>query len=135
MLVLLPIFSSKLLAQWQGPYKIVKHMGEINYIVDMHDWRNGNSCSMSTCYVSGMPHQAVLYISIEVLDEEQDIPTWSDSHNTQSKGQPTFGNNLTQSQLEDLMQLLEGFSDVISNTPGRTDLVKHHVLTRDVHPV
>lgn len=33
------------------------------------------------------------------------------------------------------MQLLEGFNDVISNTPGRTDLVEHHDLTRDPHPV
>ena len=33
------------------------------------------------------------------------------------------------------MQLLERFSDVISNTPDRTDLVEHHVLTRDAHPV
>ena len=33
------------------------------------------------------------------------------------------------------MQLLERFSDVISNTPGRIDLVEHHVLTRDAHPV
>ena len=52
------------------------------------------------------PSSSALY-STEVLDEEQDIPTWSDSHNTQSKGQPTFGNNLTQSQLEDPMQLLK----------------------------
>ena len=38
-------------------------------------------------------------------------------------------------QQENLMQLLEKFSDVISDTPGRTDLVEHHVLTRDTHPV
>ena len=54
---------------------------------------------------------------------------------TQSKGLPIFGNNLIQFQQEDLMQLLKGFSDVISNTPDRTDLVEHYVLTRDAHPV
>ena len=62
-LVLLSTSSSKLLDQWQGPYEIVKCMGEVNYIVDMCDRRTeGNGCSMSICYVSSIPHQAVLYI-------------------------------------------------------------------------
>ena len=38
-LVLLPTSSSKLLAQWQGPYQIVKRVGKVNYLVDMHDHR------------------------------------------------------------------------------------------------
>ena len=73
--------------------------------------------------------------STKVFDGEQDIPTWTKSGKTQSKVQPIFGNNLTQLQQENLMQLLEKFSDVISDTPGRTDLVEYHVLTRDAHPV
>ena len=58
-----------------------------------------------------------------------------ESGKTQSKGEPIFGNNLIQFQQEDLMQLLQRFSDVISNTPDRTDLVEHHVLIRDANPV
>ena len=41
-LVLLPTSTSKLLAQWQGPYQINKCMGKVTYMVDMHDhkrWR------------------------------------------------------------------------------------------------
>ena len=36
-LVLLPTSSSKLLAQWQGPYQIEKKVGKVNYVVDMAD--------------------------------------------------------------------------------------------------
>ena len=36
-LVLLPTSSSKLLARWQGPYQVVKRMGKVNYLIDMHD--------------------------------------------------------------------------------------------------
>ena len=32
--VLLPTSASKLLAQWQGPYKIVQKVGRLNYKVD-----------------------------------------------------------------------------------------------------
>ena len=33
-LVLLPISNNPLLAQWQGPYKVVKPVGKVNYCVD-----------------------------------------------------------------------------------------------------
>ena len=36
-LVLLPTSTSKLLAQWQGPYPVIKAVGKVNYLIDMHD--------------------------------------------------------------------------------------------------
>ena len=39
MLVLLPISSRMLLAQWQGPYQIEKKVGKVTYVVDMADRR------------------------------------------------------------------------------------------------
>jgi hypothetical protein len=36
-LVHLPTSTSKLTAQWQGPYQVVGHMGKVNYAVNMHD--------------------------------------------------------------------------------------------------
>ena len=36
-LVLLPTATSKLLAQWQGPYQVPSQVGKVNYLVDMHD--------------------------------------------------------------------------------------------------
>ena len=38
-MVLLPTSSSKLLAQWQGPYQIVEWTGKVTYQVDLHDKR------------------------------------------------------------------------------------------------
>ena len=37
MLVLLP--TSKLMAEWQGPYQVTKRVGKVHYQVDMHDRR------------------------------------------------------------------------------------------------
>ena len=36
-LVLLPTSTSKLLAQWQGAYEIVKPIGDVDYLINMHD--------------------------------------------------------------------------------------------------
>ena len=36
-LVMLPTSSNKLLAQWQGPYRVTQRSGRVTYVVDMHD--------------------------------------------------------------------------------------------------
>lgn len=41
-LILLPTSTNKLLAQWQGPYKVVKKIGKVNYLVNLHDRRKKN---------------------------------------------------------------------------------------------
>ena len=38
-LVLLPTATSKLLAQWQGPYEVVRRIDKVDYVIDMHDRR------------------------------------------------------------------------------------------------
>ena len=36
-LLLLPTTHNKLLAKWQGPYRVVKRIGKVNYMIDMPD--------------------------------------------------------------------------------------------------
>ena len=36
-LILFPLSSNKLFAQWQGPYQVLKRCGKVTYMVDMHD--------------------------------------------------------------------------------------------------
>lgn len=38
-LVLLPTSTNKLLARWQGPYKVLHHVGKVTYLVDMYNTR------------------------------------------------------------------------------------------------
>ena len=33
----MPTTTNKLYAQWQGPYRILRRTGAVNYLVDMHD--------------------------------------------------------------------------------------------------
>ena len=36
-MVVLPTTTSKLTARWQGPYEVVKPVGKVNYLVNLHD--------------------------------------------------------------------------------------------------
>ena len=36
-LVLLPTSTNALMAQWQGPYEVLKQIGKVTYCIDMHD--------------------------------------------------------------------------------------------------
>ena len=45
-LVLLPTSTSKLLAQWQGPYSVSKAIGNVNYLIVMYDHRKRRECFM-----------------------------------------------------------------------------------------
>ena len=39
-LVLLPTSTNKLLAQWQGTYEVLKPIGEVGFLINMHDRQN-----------------------------------------------------------------------------------------------
>ena len=60
------------------------------------------------------------------------MKTWNED--SECNNQPAIGEQLSEEQRVELSRLLEGFSDVIRNSPGRTNLVEHN-LTGDAHAV
>ena len=40
--ILPPTTANKLAAEWQGPYRIIKRVGEVDYMVHMHDRKRRN---------------------------------------------------------------------------------------------
>ena len=58
-LVLLPTSSNKLLAQWQGPYCVIRKVGKINYEIDMPNKRKRRKFFMLIYYKNGT-HQRLL---------------------------------------------------------------------------
>ena len=61
---------------------------------------------------------------------EEDIPVW----NEESKGVANFG-ELTREQMKELQALLNNFSSVFSDKPGRTNMAQHSIVTDHTHPV
>ena len=70
------------------------------------------------------PVPAVFLSVDDVLEEDATVE--EEKQNT---------NNLTYCQEQQLQELKEKFADVISDDPGRTDLVEHEIETEDASPI
>ena len=139
-LVLLPTSTSKLLAQWQGPYEVVKPIGEVDYMILMHDKRKKHRVfhvnMLKQFHSSSDVHSSFLVKDIEECSTENDlpddeIPSWNSGQN----GQHKIGDQLSVSQKNELQQILNEFADVLQDKPGRTTIVEHTINTGTANPV
>lgn len=72
------------------------------------------------------------YMSQQDTEEDSgDILSWRDNKG----GSPTFGSQLTTEQQNDLQTLLTEYSGVLSDIPGQTTLVEHHIDTQEERPI
>ena len=134
-LVLLPTATSKLLAQWQGPYEVVKRSGKVDYIIDMHDRRKRNRIfhvnMLRKFHVTKVSEANYFVDGIDDDIREEKIPVW----NEDPAGQPSVGTQLDIHQKQKLYEVIRQFTDVLQNTPGRRNLTVHHVETGSGLPV
>ena len=82
MLVLLPSSTTKLAAQWQGPYQIERRVGKVTYLVDMHDKRKRKRVFHVNVLREFNVHKATssAYWTEEVppSDQDDDVPVWNE---------------------------------------------------------
>ena len=132
---MLPTSSNKLLAQWQGPYQVVEHMGKVTYLVDMHDRRKRRRVFHINMLKAFHVRRSVekSYFTEENIDEEADteVPVWNDD----PRGDISLGDQLDIQQKRELEGLLSEYRKVFSNKPQRTDMLQHHIDTRESRPV
>ena len=132
--------TSKLLAQWQGPYEVVKPIGEVDYMINMHDRRNKRQVfhvNMLKQFHSSTDENSSFLVSDtgessaenEVPDDE--IPSWNSDQN----GYLKIGDQLSMSQRCESQKLLDEFTDVLKDKPGRTTIVEHTINTDMANPV
>jgi len=136
-LVLLPTDTNKLLAQWQGPYKIVKQIGKVNYQVELHDRRKHHRIFHVNMLRPWYTATSNSYLSTEVTEDDQDdIPLWYPSDSNQLvESQPTLGAQLSPLQQESLKEMLKNYPEVVQDKPGCTDWAIHSVSTGDKGPI
>ena len=80
-LVLLPTETRKLLAKWQGPYQVLRRVGKVDYLVDMHDrWKRKCVLHINMLQKWYKPTvTATSYMANEVPGdrEETEVPVWN----------------------------------------------------------
>ena len=132
-LVLLLTSTQKLLAQWQGPYQVVKRTGRVTYLTDMHDKRKRRRIFHVNMLKAFQVRQQDnnCYVEEDIEAEETEIPVWNDN----PPGESTIGRQLTEPQKQELGKLLTKYGNAFSNKAGRTNLVTHHIKTGDMGPI
>ena len=126
-LVLLPSSTSKLLAQWQGPYEVVRQVNKVNYCIRMHDKRK----KLKTFHINllkewNVPVQSVNLMEEQEIHDEGEIPVWeADTRSTVQ--QVKFGSQLQPKEKEELQKLLQRYSDIFCDKPGLTTQMEHRI--------
>eukprot|EP00731_Ephydatia_muelleri_P002194 Em0001g2194a len=140
-LVLLPTSSNKLAAKWQGPYKVERRVGKVNYVVDMHDRRKRRRIfhiNMLREFHSGSGPSAVLWTEggEEETDSLEDIPVWRDNEegSLEAEAVADFPRPRTKTQVREFLGLTGYYRRFIPNyatlaTP-LTDLTKKSAPTQ-----
>ncbi|XP_033762635.1 uncharacterized protein LOC117344094 [Pecten maximus] len=153
-LVLLPTKANKLLMQWRGPYEVVEKVGPTDYRVN----RDGKVKVLHVNLLKKYEEQKksredLLTVTTEgvmacvmsmVIDEEDDdngeelsqvLETLPCDRGKEGIQDVEISQDLSDEQRSEVRTLLEGYSDVLTDQPGRTVLAEHDIVTTTAEPV
>lgn len=116
-MVLIPTSECKFLAKWHGPYEVVERTGPVNYKVKQPGRRQ-----VTQIYHVNLlkrwhdPGQALepVFLIPPVPQVQPEVP---------------LGSQLTPRQRQELQELVGRHREVFSDTPGRTSVIKHDIIT------
>ena len=130
-LVLLPTSTSKMLAQWHGPYDVLKKMGKATYLVDLADKKKKKRVLHINLLRRWQEPESHNYFADENSEEEVDELTWDGG----SEGEPSIGEALTEMQRAELMELLLQNRETLTKMPSCTHLISHSIETGASNPI
>ncbi|CAM4643721.1 unnamed protein product [Lepidochelys kempii] len=137
-MVLIPVRKNKLQAAWEGPFKVVKQLSEVNYVVELsnraHHRRVYHVNMMKPYYARG---NVVLAVCGQ-WEEQGDDPLVDLFPGTRA-GSPLetipLSDQLTPAQQAEVREVLHPYRQLFSNQPGRTNLTVHRVQTGSHPPI
>ena len=145
-LVLLPIPGNPLKAQFSGPWKILKKINDVNYLIETPDKRRKSRI----CHINMIkPYicRDIVNMNVEpvgVVDVEVE-PFLSDklsvSPNGLSSNSDILNNlnvkfqHLDSGKAKSLIKLINEYRDLFQDTPGRTNVLQHDVDVGEAQPV
>ena len=132
-LLLLPTTENKLLARWQGPYRITRKLGPVTYELEMPGRRKTRQVFHINLFKEWHERELPLshQLMVQSVGEDEDAPEQffpSQVPNTE----PDLS-HLTAQQVQELRAIIpEG---MFSEQPGRTAVVEHDIQLKDSKPV
>ena len=128
-LLMLPSSTKKFVAQWQGPYRITKRVGRVNYEIEIPD-KGGRRQVFHVNHLKIFNERESETCNTVIEDgEDMEHYQWGEEQLLQ------FGEQLTETQREQIKELLSHFPSVTRNTPGITHKMIHRIRTTDCVPI
>ena len=152
-LVLLPDSKKKLLTSWSGPFKVVKKIGKVNYILDVDGSEKLFHANLLKRFFrrDSNENNSVFEVMLEknlfntvnnvLLEEPGTEESIEEKHNEivypyeDTEDQPSINEDLEEGQKRDINLILENYDDVFSNTPGFTNTVVHEIKLTTTEPI
>jgi len=136
--VLQPTCANKLMANWKGPYKVLRRLHNNNYEIQIGR-RTAilHVSSMRKFHTSEAEDTDVTDVNMIITDDaeidgESLAPVTYETEECEKTF--TIGGQLTSPQREQLQQMLQQYNEVLSDMPGRTDLLQHEIRVIDDTP-
>ena len=153
-LLLLPTKLNKLDMQWQGPFDIIKKVRENDYVINLdgqHKMFHANmlrkylvrktidngmvilrGCRHLEIATGGMAENDYLE-ETDACEERSDDIKYCPLRATQTWKDVKISTDLNEDQQREVRQLLEEYSDVLTDIPGKTNLAECNIeLTDDI---
>ena len=131
-LVLLPTSTSKFLAQWRGPYRVIRRIGQVDYEVDMGDHRKRLRVFHVNMLKKWHVPAVASYFGDQGADEADDVVLWKDDA---EETQPVINEELTPRQKQELQRLLHEYTSTLQDAPGQMMLAEHRIDVGQSRPV
>lgn len=134
-LILLPTDTSKLLSQWKGPYEVTQKLSNLDYKVNVNGAEKVYHINLLKKYHERVPYTAATCVG--VITEDTEGQESIKSVNTTQKEFVTdvdVNSELTETQQEEIWNILEEFQESFSDVPGRTQLLVHDIKITDPEP-
>lgn len=139
-LVLLPTSSNKLLMQWKGPYEVLREVNKCNYVLAINGQQKKYHINMLKRYYDREEEDTSEIASTAVaiedeMSEESNIEVIPSYEQKENKDNVKVNDQLSNEQCIEVKELLEQYTDVFSDVPGRTSILNHRIKVNDSKPV
>ncbi|MCG8044622.1 MAG: RNase H-like domain-containing protein [Candidatus Thiodiazotropha endolucinida] len=148
--ILLPSESNKLLAQWKGPFEVIEQVSPVDYVVQvgkykkcqksfhinmLKEWidredENSKSPQASNMLLDrNVDREVSIPILLTQVSDNEDTET-ADIENPllvphESVVNVEINKDISDGQYEELKTLLHSYQDVLTDIPGKTQLLQH----------
>ncbi|XP_062601794.1 uncharacterized protein LOC134263457 [Saccostrea cucullata] len=144
-LLLLPTDHNKLLMQWKGPFKVVDRKGQTDYQIDMNGHIrlfHANLLKKYNVREERNTDSPTTLASCVVLESEETEDSSNEHllHLLPMKATESFtdvkvNHSLSSDQLESINDVLHEFQEVLTDLPGRTNVIQHEVHLTTKEPI